>query len=208
MRVVFLDMDGVLNSSDYLYVRNRRTKREWKEMIDPAMVALLNRVLEITGAKVVLSSSWRYRFNTPEKLEKLRSILRSRGFAGELIDRTPLGMEMPPGSGAGVRGIEVAFWLNRHPEVSEYVILDDSDDFPGLGDRLVRTSWAEGLTAKHAKHAVAILMHREFETHVLMRLGCSEDPGLKEVIFGYLCDHGLSVDGCARHVRDVMRWDP
>lgn len=159
MKVIFLDMDGVLNSAHYLYVEHRRSRgqraegRDWAEMIDPKMVARLNRIIERTGAKAVLSSSWRIVF--AETMDEFREILRGRGFAGEVIDRTPIASEMG-GTCTGVRGVEVAWWLGR-AEVSSFVILDDSDDFPGLEDRLVRTSWAHGLTDEHVDRAVEIL---------------------------------------------------
>jgi hypothetical protein len=176
MRVIFLDMDGVLNSHEYLYVRNKKAiaeaegdeekgfltlgekaaGRAWNEMVDPVAVKRLNRIIHKTGAKCVLSSSWRYQF---QDVSELQTILVERGFEGELIDRTKLGREMEAGyhENGGIRGIECSEWLSRHPSVTAYVILDDADDFTGIEDRLVRTRWAEGLLDPHVELAIKIL---------------------------------------------------
>jgi hypothetical protein len=175
VKIIFLDMDGVLNCHSYLYDRNRKKEivkaesmfitgrddannesRLWESMIDPNAVKRLNHIIQRTGAKVVLSSSWRYAFPNFKDLEP---ILRKRGFEGELVDRTKLGKEMllRHEKGAGIRGYEVAEWLERHPSVDSFVILDDADDFPGLDDRLVRTRWATGLLDEHVTLAIKIL---------------------------------------------------
>jgi hypothetical protein len=53
MKVVFLDIDGVLNCT------KTKNPRKFPYVVDPKLLARLNRLLERTAAKVVLSSSWR-----------------------------------------------------------------------------------------------------------------------------------------------------
>lgn len=163
--VLFLDMDGVLNSATYLRGEQRKRDRlipniedmddaqRWANTIDRAAVQRLNRILQTTNAQVVLSSSWRYRFRN---VAELTPILELRGFRGRLIDRTPLRFEMDNGLPSD-RGYEVATWLKRCPEIDRFVILDDSNDFPNLRHRLVRTSWEHGLLEPHIAKAIELL---------------------------------------------------
>jgi hypothetical protein len=53
MKVLFLDIDGVLNCS------KTPNPRKLPYVIDKKLLARLERLVERTGAKVVLSSSWR-----------------------------------------------------------------------------------------------------------------------------------------------------
>ena len=61
MKIIFLDVDGVLNTSETF--RRRRIEYEktkkWNVEIDLDRVARLKYIINMTGAKVVLSSSWR-----------------------------------------------------------------------------------------------------------------------------------------------------
>ena len=63
MKVIFLDVDGVLNSDEY-FDRIQNLDIEGIESdIDINKVKLLKKAVDTTGAKVVLSSSWRYTRN-------------------------------------------------------------------------------------------------------------------------------------------------
>jgi len=54
MKVIFLDIDGVLNS------KNTPNPRKLPYIVDSRLLARFKRLLDRTGAKVVLSSTWRY----------------------------------------------------------------------------------------------------------------------------------------------------
>lgn len=71
-KICFLDIDGVLNSINFFEEKSQ--SRRWNEFkekhenkhiafglanIDPKAVELLNKLTEVTGAKIVVSSSWR-----------------------------------------------------------------------------------------------------------------------------------------------------
>lgn len=148
--VVFLDFDGVLNDEAYL-LRSDRDEEPglsmwwWAKALDPALVELLNGLLERTGAKVVVSSSWR----VGASKEWLQSVLESRGFKGEVIDVTPR-------SYGCNRSDEIEAWLLTH-EVESFVILDD-DERARIEGRFVRTSMKVGLTRRHIEKAEAILI--------------------------------------------------
>lgn len=70
MKVIFLDVDGVLNSNDYIEYTSKNNVKGILEEIDPKKIDMLKQVLNITGAKIVVSSSWR----NIRKFEKLREL--------------------------------------------------------------------------------------------------------------------------------------
>jgi hypothetical protein len=129
MKVLFLDIDGVLNSEAY-FGRYRGAYG-----IEGRLAALVRRIKKRTGAKIVLSSSWR------GSIENERYIARK---VGVLFDRTPHLASM-------VRGEEIKQWLDQHPEVMSYAILDDdSDMLPEQLPHFFQTSWKTGITEEIA----------------------------------------------------------
>ena len=54
MKVIFLDLDGVLNS------KQTPNPRNFPFILDNALLERLKHLLQLTGAQVVLSSNWRY----------------------------------------------------------------------------------------------------------------------------------------------------
>lgn len=169
-KILFLDMDGVVNSAEWFNVISKRAYRRARgrakavgrsrgtfvHMIDPAAVRLLNVIVAggwgTPAAKVVLSSSWRI----PWTHRQVQGMLRERGFRGRLIDSTPKSVRPPPGQ-EHARGHEIQRWLDRHPSVESFVILDDADDMAHLCPRLVQTTWARGLEAAHVDAARTLL---------------------------------------------------
>jgi hypothetical protein len=168
LRLVFLDLDGVLNSHAYLYAQSKigephYDSREPGEAgaIDPEPVKRLNRLIDATGAKVVVSSSWRH----GRSVARLRELLGSRGFTGEVIGKTP---DCVPNNDhmsarhVGARGDEIHAWIQSSPLygvelIESFVILDDDDDMSLVADRLVLTSFDTGLTDAHVDRAIAML---------------------------------------------------
>ena len=128
MKVLFLDIDGVVNCA--------KTVQRYGGVIgiDPYMALLVGRIVEATGAKIVLSSSWRH---WPQGREEIRKRVMP------FIDTTSIkGVYLPT-----YRGLEILEWLNRHPEVERYAILDDDSDFhPSQQSHFFKTEWNTGLT--------------------------------------------------------------
>lgn len=157
MKIVFLDMDGVVNCMEFF----DRTSKEregltrhdetdfWKMMIDPEAVKRLNTIADKSGAKFVLSSSWRI----AHPLLKVEKYLKLCGFTGDLIDKTPNRSPVPPHR----RGNEIQAWLDSHKEVEKFVILDDDSDMEHLTKYLVQTSWRDGLLDEHVEKALKML---------------------------------------------------
>ena len=136
MKVIFLDIDGVLNSDDYIDIA--KNSQGIERHIDIDKVKLLKKVIDETGAKTVLTSSWR----NSNDIGPLRELLAKYEI---YFDVTPfINWE---------RGLEIKQWLLEHNRVEDYIILDDAFDKEMLR-HLVKVSDAngrglgEGLTQK------------------------------------------------------------
>jgi hypothetical protein len=148
MKVVFLDFDGVLNSHGFLRQQPHRMDR-----LDPAAVARLNAIVARSGAKVVISSSWRIHHS----LDELRHRLGEVGFAGEVIDRTPDISWEEYGDPFRGRAEEIQSWLEGHKgPLESFVVLDDIY-LEDLAHVLVKTEFEAGLGDEHVEAALAIL---------------------------------------------------
>ena len=149
MRVIFLDIDGVLNSSKFLDgVGNVSLGSAY---FDRKAVKVLNKIVDLTGAVIVISSSWRRIFS----LSTLKRFLKESGFKGKVIGKTPA-------KSHDIRGLEIKEWLDR-PEnesiVSFAILDDDSNGIENLRDHFVQTDWETGLQSEHAELAVRMLMN-------------------------------------------------
>lgn len=166
MKVLFLDLDGVVNSADYMEHR-RHLPRPTQHSIDAPTVPRLNAITDRTGAKIVISSSWRlarYPDHDPGPVWRLRRILAAHGVTGDIIDVTPHLLEQVPGWVIGKgreRGYEIQAWLDGHPEVTSFAILDDDSDMVHLALRHVKTSWKTGLLDEHVERVIAMLSDAE-----------------------------------------------
>jgi hypothetical protein len=149
LKIIFLDIDGVLNSDHYIAEREASPTAElWTSAdLDPTAIRALNAIIVRTGAKVVVSSSWRHHHT----LDELTTILRERGFVGDLIDATP---RMYGES----RGTEIRTWI-RVQGVADLsiVVLDDEPPTAELDPRWVRTDPSRGLTELEVERAAALL---------------------------------------------------
>ena len=75
MKVIFLDIDGVLNSDEYLKKVKRLHIQGIESEIDINKIKLLKKAVDETKAKVVLTSSWRF----TRKAQSLRNLLANYG---------------------------------------------------------------------------------------------------------------------------------
>lgn len=132
MKVLFLDIDGVLNDTI-------------GAILDEERVALINDVVRKTGANVVLSSSWAHTHGVDDVLKRLRGA----GFVGKVVGRTRRGE---------TRGEEIQAWLDDALDVVVFAAVDDSAFMHPVSDRWVKTSGRRGgITREEADEAIAIL---------------------------------------------------
>lgn len=144
-RYLFLDIDGVLNSTSW--AMNTQQTGIWG--IDKNTIPHLQRIVDETDCEIVISSTWRIL----RSLQEIRSTLVLAGLLGaRVISRTPvLG---------GVRGKEVEKWIadNARGDFLHAILDDDTDFFPR--QPLVRTNVRYGLTEREAQRCIEILTER------------------------------------------------
>lgn len=131
MRVLFLDIDGVLISTRTCVAHGGfPCELTHTEAFDWVAIKLLQRLCDSSGIQVVLSSAWRLTHDFKDV---------AKAFDLPIIDRTP--------SLAGPRGAEIQHWLDNHVEVTNYAILDDDPDMlDSQAPHFVKTSGHEGMT--------------------------------------------------------------
>ena len=134
MKVLMLDIDGVIWSY--------RTYQ-----FSPEACKNLNDLLtQEPDLKIVISSSWR-----KLGLDQCKMTLDKNGIDSSRV----IGLT---GNEPEGRGKEIQDWLDEHPEVTTYVVLDDeSSEMPKLLDRLVKPDRYIGLTKEDIKKAIDIL---------------------------------------------------
>lgn len=154
MKVIFLDIDGVLITLRSFEQFKIPTKFA---QADPACVIQLNRILIETQARIVLSSTWRIGLKS-ERLPEMNRQFIEWGVCSEIMDFTPV---LEGHSGDVVlsvtRGREIETWLNNHPVVKEFAIIDDDDDMDHLKSKLVQTDFRFGLTGINADQVIRML---------------------------------------------------
>lgn len=130
MKFLFVDFDGVLNSDYYL-----RTCNECGLIIDPSRMELLKQIIDKTGAKIVLSTSWR------EHWEKDCALCDEIGlqingifekYCLEIYDKTPqINTD---------REEQILAFLDNNP-YTHFAIIDDAFlSHPLLNDNFIRTA--------------------------------------------------------------------
>lgn len=169
-KCLFLDIDGVLNHDEWFESDGyRKNHANWQiSMFDPECVARVNRILEATGARLVVSSSWR-------SMTDLKEIFEGVGLPTD-FDITPHAdmiysiEEYAYDSPVFWRGNEIKYYLDRHP-ADNYVILDDDGDMlPHQMEHFIQTcgdkihmaylyinNEGSGLTEKVMNKAIDIL---------------------------------------------------
>ena len=152
-RIIFLDFDGVLNTEYYqglLQFQGKQWQDQYGAFFDPRAVRQLKRVIDATGADIVVESSWKYL-----GLEAMQELWRVRNLPGRVIDITP------SLTGNASKGEGISAWLSEYamPD-ARYVIIDD--EYVMLDAQIPFFIWTnpyEGLTEEQADRAISIL-HR------------------------------------------------
>lgn len=150
MKIIFLDIDGVLNGHGY-------NELAGSTPILPRCVAHLNRIIAETGASVVISSAWRYMVHGGSMtLAGFAYLLKTHQVEQlRVVGLTCRDEEIVS------RGIQIAMWIIDHrAEVESFVVLDDAPDdmdFAPVVARLVRCESMVGLTDRDADKAIAML---------------------------------------------------
>lgn len=147
-KVLFLDLDGVLNGHEYDSQAESCT-------IKPECVEHLNKVLYVTGCNIVISSAWRYMvLNGAMTLKGFEYLLRTHKLRCKdlLLDTLPLDKEQ---NEAG-RALLIEEWVEQH-KPKKWAVVDDLA-LPVNPKNFVRTDGTLGLQQRNAEDLIAILL--------------------------------------------------
>jgi hypothetical protein len=141
--ILFLDIDGVLTIRKLLLTTDTGMSRDCLEQLE--------RVIQATGCKIVISSSWRIL----GILYILDAILAALERPSPIISRSIIGQTPNRVKNSDVRGDEIRAWLDQRPgTVGKFVILDDETDMGDLLPHLLKTDIELGLTAELADQLI------------------------------------------------------
>lgn len=164
MRIIFLDIDGVLNSSEYYksldYLKETNGMSDAELMLvahhthlDPKALFLMNELVDRSGAEVVLSSTWRGMYSPEEMTE----MMQKRGATFRIVASTPI-LFGKVNSSRIPRAKEIKAYLKAlQSQPESFVILDDHDDMFDLKTKLIQTNDKIGLTQEDIENSIKIL---------------------------------------------------
>ncbi len=148
--ILFLDIDGVLvpcPAGDYT-----------PPAFSPRCVdALKSIIAAVPGLRIVFSTTWRL----PEHVNRLHHEWTAHGLpAGTTLDATPDLRNAPAIPRIHRRGREILAWLDAHPHITRWAVIDDErlaiePVIPA--SRCIFTNPARGLEFRDAEAAITIL---------------------------------------------------
>lgn len=156
MKVIFLDVDGVLNSEEDLIVYRKKNNIEgciFYQEVEDRPLQLLKEIVDHTDAKIVVTSSWRIGCKRKDgqivgrkQYTKLTNRLKEYGM--DIYDITPLLRNLD-------RGDEIREWLSNN-SVDNFIILDDDTDMCEFlhTDHFIKTTYKYGLTEELKDKAI------------------------------------------------------
>ena len=153
MKIIFLDFDGVMDTSYYDHILSKEGKPgndEYGAVFDPYCIRNLKRIIEETEADIVVSSSWKYMMSYQDFL----NMWKDRGLPGFITDVTPNPVDRRK------RGDEIDAWIEECKTECQYVIIDDleANNFNEHQiSRLLIVNPFFGLDEETAERAIQIL---------------------------------------------------
>jgi len=156
--IIFLDVDSVLNSprwfdsAEYKALKEQYANRKgysdaeflYHTHFDPKQIVMLKEILDKTGARIVLSSTWRLLDITREAFLMNRAAIPN-------LEELWIGNTA---SLKGERGEEIDQWIRSNNFSGPFVILDDWNCMEPHMDKLVQTCWGNGMLRKHADEVI------------------------------------------------------
>lgn len=130
-KVIFLDIDGVLNS--HFWNENHQREISDGTLIDESKIRLLCKLIANTDAKIILHSGWKYWFDSdlrPLRMEaeNLRVLLEKEGLVISGVTPDHATEEIKKSKKFSlVKAGEILAWLEQHNDVDAWVVLDDLD---------------------------------------------------------------------------------
>lgn len=146
MNLIFLDIDGVLNSHRKLIEVYNRTKKPhslYNYPFDEICLSNFKHLVEAKNSKIVITSSWR---KDEEGRRKIIEALKEYELDHHIIGYTPILHTS--------RGNEIKEYLNTLEEEPNFIILDDDTDMEDLIEYLIKTNIKVGLTKENADEGI------------------------------------------------------
>ena len=161
-KVIFLDIDGVLNSNFW----NADHQREISDgkYIDTEKVKLLSKLVKKAEADIILHSGWRFWFGSD-----LKPMRQEAGYLADLLEKEGMVVAgMTPDltteeirktrKFSKVKADEILMWLKNHPETERWVVIDDLElHNDEIAKKQVKTDPEQGLTEEDVARALGIL---------------------------------------------------
>lgn len=155
MKLIFLDIDGVLNYEGY-----ERFTRMGTRFVDPVLIKRLKKIIDCTGAKVVLSSTWRRGIydmregltNTVDALDAEELLTELNKYGIEIFDMTHMCGFVP-------RAEEIRCYLDgwKGDTIEQFVILDGLPLMSPYESNIICTDCFTGLSEADVVAAIELL---------------------------------------------------
>lgn len=182
LKLIFLDFDGVLNSQSFRYKQIEELKNNISDKdasitefrraaFDSSAVSRIVNICKTTGAKIVVTSSWRL-----STLEDTLAYLNEYNSIKELCNYI---VGITPWKGNCIRGEEIEWFLKhmtyppispwkefydydffkfcKHKEIKYCIVDDDSDMLSEQMDCFLKTDHMVGLTDADAEEIIRML---------------------------------------------------
>ena len=146
MNIIFLDIDGVLNSHRKLkevYELTHKSHSGYNYPFDELCLANLTKIVVQTNSKIVITSTWR---KDKEGRQKIIEALKEYNIDQHIIGYTPILNQS--------RGNEIKAYLSTLDQTPNFIILDDDTDMEDLIDYLIKTNISDGLTKQNTEEAI------------------------------------------------------
>lgn len=151
MKLIFLDIDGVMNHNNFF----QRSRLHMGQEFCPVAVRNLREIIKRTDAKIVLSSTWRKGLSVGD----IKTLFSWYDLDKYVVGKTPVLDEQ-------IRGHEIQLFMDmlHHPiyPIESFIIIDDDDDMGDLLPRLIHCANNSGLTTDDRRE-YAIEMLGEIE---------------------------------------------
>ena len=150
-KIIFLDIDGVVCTARSHFASGKKgIMLDW----DATGCDLISQICEKTGAKIVISSTWRHEAHQQD----LFSRLIKHGLWGHMFcDVNASGAWATPWKPSASRGNEIDMWIEQNGPIDEYVIIDDNHQFHGQQiERFIQTEPTNGISAEDFQKALGL----------------------------------------------------
>jgi hypothetical protein len=145
LKVIFLDVDGVLNN-DFTTTRTK----SGAEFVDDYLIERLKKIVDATDATVIMSSSWRYGRTCKAHFDDFVELIEKLESHGVHVE------DCTPTMNTAHKSVEIKQYLQDHPTIDRFVILDD-DEMELYPEQHVETLNRYGLTDENVAEAIEIL---------------------------------------------------